>query len=437
MARREAELDPPPSIVWAPQPGPQTLAMTCPFNEIFYGGARGGGKTDFLLGKAAQHCALYGQAATVYLFRQSFPELEQVIQRSKEIYGPIGGRWWDSKKTWHLPGGGMVKLRYLKRPDDAARYQGHQATMVMVDEAGNWPSPAPVDMLRGILRSAQGVPCQLILTANPGGAGHAWLKRRYIDGRTPLTPYLDQTTTFTSVFIPAKLKDNPALALKDPTYEARLRASGPAWLVRAWLEGDWNATPDVEGALWTSAILDACRVDKAPQLQSIVIGVDPAVTGGPDSDETGIIVVGLGEAELGGEAHAYVLADFSLRGRPAAWAAAVVRAFNAYGANVVVAEVNQGGDLVEDALRAVEAHLPLKTVRAAQGKRTRAEPVAALYEAGPGRECRVHHVGRLDALEAQMTTWLPGVLKSPDRLDALVWAITYLLVKNQLTVWEA
>lgn len=427
MGRPNKALDPPPSVVWAPQPGPQTLAMTCPFNEIFYGGARGGGKTDLLLGKAAQQCAIHGKAAKAIIFRQSYAEAEQLVQRSKEIYGPIGGRWWDSKKTWHMPGGGQVKVRYLKRPEDAAKYQGHDATLVAVDEAGNWPTPAPMDMLRGILRSAEGVPVLLLLTANPGGKGHKWLKARYVEGREPFRPYLDPVTMFTSVFIPARLKDNPALALKDPTYEARLRASGPAWLVKAWLEGDWNATPDVEGALWTSAVLDAGRVAKAPELVDVVVAVDPAVTGGPNSDETGVVVCGLGE-----DGHGYVLADLSLRGSPAAWGAQVVKAYHAYGANRVVVEVNQGGDLVTQNLRAVEAGLPIKKVRASRGKWTRAEPVAALYEQG-----RVHHVGRLDDLELQMATWTPGVDKSPDRLDAAVWGLTDLLVKSQLNVWEA
>ena len=179
-------------------------------------------------------------------------------------------------------------------------------------------------------------------------------------------------------------------------------------------EGLW--LDDIEGALWTRQMIDENRVQSAPSLIRIVVGVDPAVTSGEGSNDTGIIVVGL--SPIG---HCYVLRDSSLNGTPFAWATAVDKAFTHSNADRVIGEVNNGGDLVEVNLRTVNKNIPYTSVHASRGKQIRAEPVAALYEQG-----RVHHVGEFPALEDQLTEWTP-LDKSPDRLDALVWAVTFLL----------
>ena len=172
---------------------------------------------------------------------------------------------------------------------------------------------------------------------------------------------------------------------------------------------------DVEGALWNYTMLEASRVVKAPELVRVVVGVDPAVTNNEDSDETGIIVAGLGE-----DGHAYVLADYTLKGSPLEWGTATVTAYHLFHADRVVAEVNNGGDLVEQNVKLVDENISYKAVHASRGKVTRAEPVVALYE-----QCRVHHVGNLGKLEDEQCTWQQG-MKSPNRLDALVWVITEL-----------
>jgi hypothetical protein len=179
-------------------------------------------------------------------------------------------------------------------------------------------------------------------------------------------------------------------------------------------EGEW--LDDLEGALWTRDIINVSRVTGAPQLIRIVIGVDPAVTSGENSDETGIVVVGLSSNH-----HCYVLQDASLRGSPFSWATAVKKAYDRWNADRVIGEINNGGELVEVNLRTVDKHLPFAEVHASRGKQIRAEPVAALYEKGT-----VHHVGEFPELEDQMVEWVPGE-KSPDRMDALVWAVTFLL----------
>ena len=174
---------------------------------------------------------------------------------------------------------------------------------------------------------------------------------------------------------------------------------------------------DAPGALWQRARIDELRVAQALELVRVVIAIDPAVTSGEDSDETGIVCAGKGV-----DGHGYVLADRSCRMSPHGWATRAVTAFDEFLADRVVGEANNGGDMVESTIRTVRASIPYTKVWASRGKRVRAEPIAALYEQG-----RVHHVGPLLELEDQMCTWLPeGVDWSPDRLEALVWALTEL-----------
>jgi predicted phage terminase large subunit-like protein len=178
---------------------------------------------------------------------------------------------------------------------------------------------------------------------------------------------------------------------------------------------------EVDGALWGYETLEAGRRTEAPRpLRRIVVGVDPPAEFGEHAAECGIVVAGLGRDDRG-----YVLADLSRRGTPKQWASAVVAAYHAWDADRIVAEVNNGGAMVESTIRTVEggARVSYRAVRASRGKIPRAEPVSALYEAG-----RVSHVGLFAALEDQLCTWVAGEADSPDRLDALVWAMTDLML---------
>lgn len=174
-------------------------------------------------------------------------------------------------------------------------------------------------------------------------------------------------------------------------------------------------TGEAPDALFTRARIEAARVRAAPELDRIVIGVDPPATGGPDSDECGLVVAG-----MAGEA-VYVLADLSFgRAAPAAWAAKVIEAWRRWGADRIVAEVNQGGDMVTTLLRDLDPAAPVAPARARRSKTARAEPVSLLYERG-----LVRHVGCLPTLEDQLCGFGGGG-RSPDRVDALVWAVTEL-----------
>ena len=182
---------------------------------------------------------------------------------------------------------------------------------------------------------------------------------------------------------------------------------------------------DLDGALWTHGQLDKLRVERAPELARIVVAIDPATTSNDTSDETGIVIAGIGF-----DRRIYIMEDISIRAPPSEWAKRAVNSYKRVKADRVVAEINKGGDLVERMVRSYDETVSFKAVRATRSKVTRAEPVAALYEQG-----KISHVGRdLKELEHQMCSYIPGVTsKSPDRIDAMVWAVTELMSHTQVT----
>ncbi len=244
------------SILWCPQEGPQTALLQCPIFEVFYGGARGGGKTESSIGDWLQHSSTYGEDAVGIFVRRKFKQLAEVIARTKQIFTKMGAKYNEQRAEWKMPGGGRLKFVYLERDSDAEEYQGHNYTRVYVEEATNFPSSGPIDKLRATLRSGAGVPVGMRLTGNPGGPGHNWVKARYIDpdpnGYKVITEECEvvidgvaRTVRLERVFIPSKLGDNMLLLRNDPTYVLRLRQSGSEALVKAWLEGNWDI---VDGA---------------------------------------------------------------------------------------------------------------------------------------------------------------------------------------------
>lgn len=201
---------------------------------------------------------------------------------------------------------------------------------------------------------------------------------------------------------------------------------GNTRLGRQELEGE--VLEDIPGALWTREAIDRNRRPEAPQdLIRIVVAIDPAATSNESSDETGIVAVGYTKDEDGAQ-RAYVLADKSVKGTPEVWAKAAIDLYHELDADRIIAESNNGGEMVESVIKAVDRNVPVTLVRASRGKRVRAEPVAALYE-----QNRVHHVARLDTLEDQMCLFSGETGRSagdsPDRVDALVWAISSLFDK--------
>ncbi|WP_394649453.1 terminase large subunit domain-containing protein [uncultured Deinococcus sp.] len=230
------------------------------------------------------------------------------------------------------------------------------------------------------------------------------------------------------------LKDETTVPTRGSTYDnlSNLSATFQKNVIRKYegtrlgkQELNGELLDDTPGALWQYGMFahEGFRVttDTLPALVRIVVGVDPSASSSDESDETGIIVAG-----RGADGHAYVLADATLKAGPTEWAQAVAGAYGTWKADRVIAERNNGGEMVETVLRTVAPSLPITTVWASRGKATRAEPVAALYEQG-----KVHHLNVLTDLEGQATGWVPGAGKSPDRVDALVWALTELMIEPE------
>ena len=266
-------------LAWAPQAGPQTAFVQCPLEDVVYGGARGGGKTDAALGEWAIHAERYGENAKGLVVRRTRKALESTIARAKQIYRGMA-QWQESKSRFVWRNGAVLTMNYLERDDDADQYQGHDYTRVYVEELTQFADPKPIDKLRATLRSAQGVPTGFRATCNPGGAGHTWVKQRYIDeGAWKITrhvfecPFTQRKIETRRVFIPAKLSDNPALLDSDPTYVAQLYQSGSPQLVRAWLEGDWDV---IEGAFFPEwkASLHVLQPFAIPQHWARIRGFD-------------------------------------------------------------------------------------------------------------------------------------------------------------------
>lgn len=268
-------------ITWQPQPR-QAALLACPFEDILFGGSRGGGKTDACLGKWAQRVKLYPKHLRGIFIRRTYDELDEVIARSMEIYPAMGAVWRQQRRTWYFKCGARIKFRALQRDIDASKYQGHSYTDVYIDEAGNFSTPDPLDKLKATLRNPYGIPPTFTMTANPGGVGHEWLKKRYVDPAPDgFEPILDPISGDYRIYIPSRLSDNKILTDQDPNYEKRIKQSGAAWLVQAWLNGDWNATP--EGGLVKINWFKRYRAIPAEILR-IVCSWDTAYKDGQEND---------------------------------------------------------------------------------------------------------------------------------------------------------
>jgi len=297
------------------------------------------------------------------------------------------------------PSGAMAQMFSAENPE---ALRGPQFDAAWCDEAAKWRRPQRAwDMLQFALRL--GCCPQMVVTTTPRPI--PLLKKLLADPATVVTR--------------AATADNAENLAPTFIEEMTRRYAGSA-LGRQELYGE--LVDDSSGALWRRDWIEAHRVERAPELAAIVVAVDPPVTATARSDACGIVVAGLGP-----DHRAYVLADRTLQGRePQVWARAAIAAYRDHLADRVVAEINQGGDLVVTLLRQIDAAVPVRTVRATRGKWLRAEPIAALYAEG-----RVAHVGTFAALEDQMCAFsadgrVEG--RSPDRLDALVWALTDLML---------
>ena len=313
--------------------------------------------------------------------------------------------WEATRKRLVWPNGAVATVHTAHDPEGL---RGPQFDGAWVDEIAKWKkSQETWDMLQFALRLGERP--QVCVTTTPRNVGV--LKALLASPSTVVTH--------------AATEANRANLASSFLEEVRARYRGTR-LGRQELDGVLLA--DAEGALWTSEMLEACRCAQVPALDRIVVAVDPATTSGSSSDECGIVVAGVQCSGPPQDWCAYVLADCTVAGMgPSGWARAAIAAMERFGADRLVAEVNQGGQMVQEVIRQVDALVPYKGVHASRGKVARAEPVAALYEQG-----RVRHVADLDGLEDQMCRMTRRGYEgggSPDRVDALVWALHELMIE--------
>ena len=298
--------------------------------------------------------------------------------------------------------------------DDKERIEkilGNEYATIFINEASQIPYET-YETLKTRLNPPKGVPPKLIIDYNPPSKKH-WGYRIFHEHKNPETdaPLRHQERYGYLRMNPVDNTEN----LND-NYLETLESLGEKRRRRFYL-GEYS--DDTEGALWKRDWIIRHRVESVSDLTRVVVAVDPAVTGNETSDDTGIIVVG--SKTVDGKEHYYVIDDFTYHGDVTGWGQNVIDAYRRHGADLVVAETNQGGDLVEMNIRNYDRSIRFKKVTATRGKALRAEPVANLYDMG-----MVHHVGNFLELEDELCMWTPEDKESPNRLDALVWGITYL-----------
>ncbi|MFZ3032690.1 MAG: terminase family protein [Parvibaculum sp.] len=344
-----------------------------------------------------------GAAGRIALVGETFADVREVM-----IDGPSGltaltrtnrPRYEPSRKRLLWPNGAVAQAFSASEPESL---RGPQFDAAWADEVAKWRyAEAAWDMLQFGLRLGD--------------------KPRQVVTTTPRpVPILKRL-----------LKDETSVVTRASTYENRAHLAEAFFRsVITRYEGtrlgrqelDAELIEDNPDALWSRAMLDDTRVRRAPELVRIVVAVDPPATSGPKADECGIVVAGVDAAGRG-----FVLDDRSMGGlTPLTWASRAAKAYRDFEADRIVAESNQGGEMVSTIMRQVMPTASLRLVRATRGKFLRAEPVAALYERG-----LVAHVGAFARLEDQMCDFVPGAGKSPDRLDALVWALTDLMLGTE------
>lgn len=322
------------------------------------------------------------------------------------VRGGLIGSWNRSYGELFLLNGSRV---FCDGADDGAlRIQGKNLRGCWADEIGLWRQWQTA-WNESIAFAVRLDPSLIVATGTPK-TGHPLVALLLKDPRVAKTHM--------------RLSDNLANLHPAAVADLERRFAGTR-LGRQELEGEF--LEDVPGALWTRGMFEEHRVDVAPELSRIVVAVDPAASADPEtgSSETGIVVAGF-STHTG---RYYVLADRTCMLSPHGWASEAIRAYKEFEADRVVAEKNQGGDMVSHTIRTVAPSAPIKLVHASRGKHTRAEPIAALYEQG-----KVSHVGVFPELEDQCVSWTPEDPVSPDRMDALVWALTDLVGPASVSV---
>jgi phage terminase large subunit-like protein len=367
---------------------------------------RGFGKTR-VLSEMCNSWATSGQCRRIAIVAATAADARDVMVEGESGVLECAPSWCrpiyqTTRRQLQWPNGAIATLYSAEEPD---RLRGPQHDGALCDELASWRDPTAWDMLQFGLRLGQHPRTVIATTPRTTKLVRQLLAREGHDLVVTRGSSYENRSNLASAFFSQIVSRYEGTRLGRQELLAEVLTDTP-------------------GALWTLDAIDQTRRERAPDLVRVVVGIDPAVSSNEGSDETGIVVCGKDD-----RGHGYVIEDLSGRYDPAGWARAAIGAYYRHSADRVVAEVNQGGEMVENTLRTVDTNVSYTAVRASRGKFTRAEPVAALYE-----QSRIHHVGGFPILEDQMIGFTADIDRakfgSPDRVDALVWAITELMVER-------
>lgn len=377
---------------------------------LLYGGSRSGKTfiTIFLIlwranRKRSRHVILRFRFAHVKqsIWYDTFPKVAKLL----------GIKYKENKSDWFitLANGSEIWFGGLDDKDRVDKILGNEYSTIFLNEASQISYDAYSTVLSRLAENS-GLKNLMIIDENPPTKAH-WTHKIFIEQIEPETK-----TRLSSVDSYCHMKMNPADNIRNlPDDYLELLNNLPASKRKRFMLGEFAEI--IQGAYWSEEIINKFRVLSVPEMKEIIVSVDPAISTNATSDETGIIVEGIGKDGRG-----YLLEDKSGIYSPSEWANVAVALYNKWNASWIIAEKNQGGDMVKYTLKTASENVPVKLVHASKGKMLRAEPISALYEDG-----RISHVGVFPDAEEEMTTYTGDVSdKSPNRLDAIVHGFTHL-----------
>jgi hypothetical protein len=388
---------------------------------LLYGGSRSGKSFIIIYAIIVIACKYPGSRHLVARFRFNHVKnsiwLDTLKKVLKVCFPDLKVHWNNQDYYITLPNGSEVWIGGLDDKDRSEKILGMEFLTVFVNEASQISYEAYTTLLTRLAQKLDGAKNLLFVDENPPSKKH-WTYKVFVQNVEP-----ESNAPIPNAENFAHLKMNPADNLENISEEyLNLLNSLPERKRKRFLRGEFG--DDNEGALWSDEMIAQGRIYSAPPLKRIVIALDPAVTSRDTSDEFGIIVAGEGH-----NGHLYVLEDATGTYTPSEWANETAKLFDKWKADRVIGEVNNGGDLIEAVLRTAAPNIPYSSVHATRDKMTRAEPCAALYELG-----KAHHVGQFPELELEMTSWeAKKGEKSPNRIDALVWAAFELNLTGNFT----
>jgi hypothetical protein len=381
---------------------------------LLYGGSRSG--KSFIIIRQIVLRALKEPGSRHLICRSAFNHAKQslwhdTIPKVLELCFP-GVKPYQNKTDWYLEFENKSQI-WLGGLDDKERTEkvlGNEYATIFVNE-GSQVSYESFAILLTRLAQKTSLKLKFFVDCNPPATTH-WIYKLFIRNINPDT----EAAINPDYYAHMRLNPDDNADNLPEDYIDSVLGTLSARQQKRFRYGEF--LDDIEGALWTWDMIEPQRAEQSPEMTRVCVAVDPAVTNNDESDDTGIIAVGLGV-----DGHLYVLGDYTGKYSPIQTARRISKAYTDLQADIVVGEVNNGGDYIETVIKLVGGNMAYKGVHAARGKYTRAEPIALLYS-----QKRVHHVGKLLKLEDEMTTWIPNSgMKSPNRLDALVWGAKYLI----------